>query len=155
LLVAVGMVWLRLDPVGVAKQTRGADRPSGQEAGGKAGREVPELFLRVPANRALEEVAIPHCQVGKAMGARADGVVDFQGGLADRIASCGQRSSMVPDVVPLAIHAEAYRGPLEDGEGVVMSSVVLLPGGYLGNGGNGAPHRMLVERGRFPGMAFG
>ena len=63
LLVAVFVSLLHSCPVGVAEQTIGLHGPACNSAGVKAGRQIPDLLLREPADRSLEEITLP--QIGQ------------------------------------------------------------------------------------------
>src|SRR5262249_39095066 len=99
--------------VGMAEQTRGQDGPSGQLGPAEAGRQVPDLLLRIPADGRLEDVAVAIREVRVAAAAGADHVIDLPGLFREGAAGGVEPELAVPDPVAVALDAELQAEGLE------------------------------------------
>src|SRR5262249_55923026 len=100
-------------PVGVTEKTVGQDGPAAEKGRNETGRQVPLLFLRVPADRRLEQVTVQVGDVGVTPLAGADGVVHLKHLFRDRAAGRVEASSTVPHPLPLALDQELKTKGLE------------------------------------------
>src|SRR5205085_920056 len=75
LAIAVARVLDRLDAIGVTVQASPLDEPARPCPRREARRQVPELFLREPADRRLEDEAVVRGQVRMAAHPRTDDVI--------------------------------------------------------------------------------
>src|SRR5262249_44008989 len=95
----------RLDSGDVALGGTGEDGPAEKDARREARGEVPDLLLRVPADRRLVEVAVALGQVREGERPRADGVVDRRAVLEQHLA-VADGGLQVPGAAAVADDAE-------------------------------------------------
>ncbi|HEX3448986.1 MAG TPA: hypothetical protein VHS97_12070 [Isosphaeraceae bacterium] len=133
----------RLDPVRMAEQAIGLDRPVEVIVDGfKTRRQTPLLLPRIPGKRGLEQKAIVVDQVGRSLAAGANHELDLGLALGDNPALCIASRLLVKDVtVPMfdgVLEALAF-------EHSVAASLVTLQYVVFADGCEGAAHRVLAE----------
>ncbi len=141
--ISVDRACHRLDPIRMAVQAIGLDRPVEMRVEHfKSRGQIPPLLPGIPGQGGLEEEAIVLDQVGGALPAGANRELDLGLAPGHAPARCVAARLLVKDVtVPM------FDGVLEalTFEECPAVALVALRHGGLPNGSEGAPHRVLAE----------
>ena len=133
----------RLDPVRVAEQAIGLDRPVEVIVERfKTRGQIPSLLSGIPGKRGLEKEAIVLDQVGSSLPAGADHELDLGLVLGDDPARCVASRLLVKDVTVPMFDGVLEALALEESP---AGSLVALRHVGLPDGSEGAAHRVLAE----------